>query len=85
MAADPQAVLYRYDAKKNTTPAVKDAQGVEVRPAETIAYLPGVPLRDLTREDWEALPEHTQAAVAGSDFYVATEHAPKRKAPKAEE
>lgn len=39
-------------------------------PDET--YFPGIPLRDLEHEDWEALNEKQQAAVDASPFYRKT-------------
>ena len=32
-------------------------------------YIPGVPARDLTAEDVNALPDHLKAAVAASEIY----------------
>lgn len=45
-----------YDASKNA-----DAAG-----------FPGVPLRDLTEEEFDALPEHVQRSVDASPFYRKT-------------
>lgn len=49
------------------------------------AFLPGVPLRDLTAEEYDALPVWLQLSIDASDFYRATkprtETAP-LKAPK---
>jgi hypothetical protein len=33
-------------------------------------FFPGVPLRDLTQADLDALPEHVRASVEASDLYV---------------
>lgn len=36
------------------------------------AYIPGVPLRDLTAEEFDALPKHLQAGVDALPFYRKT-------------
>jgi hypothetical protein len=36
------------------------------------AFLAGVPLRDLTDEEWEALPPHLQRSVDALPFYRKT-------------
>jgi hypothetical protein len=35
-------------------------------------YITGVPLRDLSEDEFKALPEHLQRAVDGSDLYRKT-------------
>lgn len=39
------------------------------------AFLPGVPLRDLTRADWRSIPKHLQRAVEASNLYERPEQA----------
>lgn len=46
------------------------------------AFLPGVPLRDLTDDELAALPPHLQAGVAAAPFYRTTKP---KAAPAAEE
>lgn len=36
---------------------------------EAGAYIPGVPLRNLTLSDWERIPEHLRDAVDACEFY----------------
>ena len=36
------------------------------------AYIDGVPLRDITKDEWEALPERLQRAADASVFYRKT-------------
>lgn len=47
-------------------------------------YFPGVPLRDLTQAELDALPEHLRAAVEASELYV-TRPAPEAARAAAEE
>lgn len=56
-----------YDASKN----------------EAGGYLPGVPLRDLTEAEFDALPAHLQASLDASPMYRKTA-VPKAKAPTVE-
>lgn len=50
-----------------------------------VNYITGVPLRDLSADEFAALPEHLQRSVDGSDLYrktkpsVASASAPKPK------
>lgn len=48
------------------------------------AYFEGVPLRDITEDEWIALEERQQAAIEASPFYRKTKP-PADKAPKEEE
>lgn len=43
------------------------------------AYLPGVPLRDLTEADLAELPEYLRTSIAACPFYVAAAK-PKKEA-----
>lgn len=45
------------------------------------AFFPGVPLRDLTEADWDALPQRLRESVDASPFYRKTAP-PKPPAPK---
>lgn len=57
-------IVRYYDASKN--PGTPDAP----------AMFPGVPLRDLTEEDYDALPEWLQRSVDASPMYRKTKPAP---------
>lgn len=46
--------------------------------------LPGVPLRDLTVEEWGAYPAWLQASIDASPFYTAPKGAPKASEPAKE-
>ena len=48
------------------------------------AYFEGVPLRDLTEDEWLALEERQQAAIDAAPFYRKT-RPPADKAPAKEE
>lgn len=52
------------------------------------AYFPGVPLRDLTDDEWLALPQRYKDSVDAAPFYKKTkppvESAPARQAPAKE-
>ena len=55
------------------------------------AYLPGVPLRDLTQGDLDSLPQWILPSIAAAPYYVATEtplgstdEAPAKRARKGE-
>lgn len=45
----------------------------------TGAYLPGVPLRDLTRAEYDALPVWLQRSVDRAPFYVAAPDMPAKE------
>lgn len=47
--------------------------------------LPGVPLRDITVDEFKALPAWLQASIDASPFYSAPKGAPKASAPAPEE
>lgn len=47
------------------------------------AFFPGVPLRDLTEDEWAALDERQQAAIDAAPFYRKTK-IPAIAAPKEE-
>ncbi len=55
------------------------------------AFLSGVPLRDLSDDEWEALPQHLQRSVDALEFYRKTKPPsaapalPDRAAPATEE
>lgn len=76
MAADD--IVFRYRRQKNTTTTTGDDPAAEATP---VAYLPGVPLRDLTKADMDALPKWARDAVKASDLYTAAEPA-EPKAPR---
>jgi hypothetical protein len=49
------------------------------------AHFPGVPLRDLTEDEYEALPKHMQHSIDASPLYRKTKPSASRKAePKSE-
>lgn len=81
MAADPTTVSYRYVASKNTITVVSDTDE-KLASVSVVAYIPGVPLRDLTREDVQGFPEWVRDAIAASDLYAAVEAPKPPKAPK---
>lgn len=68
MASD--TVLYTYQEPKARTLTDEDRERGIVEP--TPAHHPGVPLRDLTAEDMEAMPPWLQDTVAASPLYTAT-------------
>lgn len=49
------------------------------------AYLPGVPLTDLTDEQVAAFPKWLQLSIDASPFYQKAKAEPKSPAPKAKE
>ncbi len=49
------------------------------------AYIDGVPLRDITDEEWEALPERLQRAADASGLYRKTPIARAREQTPAKE
>ena len=46
-------------------------------------YFSGVPLRDITEEEWAALPEHVQRSVDAVSFYRKTKPTPAKAEKKA--
>lgn len=82
MASD--TILYRYKGKVEQRDPVKtnDADGneviVEVYQPE-VPHLAGVPARDLTEADVDALPAWLQQSVAASPLYAATTEGKKRE------
>lgn len=80
MAADD--VVFRYRKQKNTT-TTGDAPEA---PAAPVAFIPGVPLRDLTKADMDSFPKWVRDAVKASDLYAPAEpEAKEAPAPKAKE
>ena len=74
--SDPDAIAYTYNEADNTEERpnpIRDEPPLRV----PIAYIPGVPLRDLTVADVEALPEHLHRSVAASPLFKVTSDAPK--------
>lgn len=66
-----QPVLYKYiGAPPRELSDAEREQGVPEPPVG--AHHPGVPLRDLTAADVEALPGHLIATLDASDLYEAT-------------
>ena len=59
-------IARHYDASKNP-----DGGGI-----------PGAPLRDITQDEWDELPEWLQRSIDASPFYRKTK--PSASAPKAE-
>jgi hypothetical protein len=48
-------------------------------------YIPGVPMRDLTEDEWEALDDDQKATVDASPFFRKTAPAGKTAARKADD
>jgi hypothetical protein len=71
-------VLYTYKAPKVREPTdAERAQGIaEPQPI----HHPGVPLRDLTVADVEAMPTWLQDTIADSDLYAATPEGKRHRA-----
>lgn len=45
-------------------------------PIPVVSFWPGVPTRDLTREEWEAIEPHVQARIVQLGLYQPVEVAP---------
>ena len=71
MAAED--VVFRYRKTKNTTTT---GDGPEA-PAAPVAFIPGVPLRDLAKADMDSYPPWVREAIKASDLYTAVEAEPK--------
>jgi hypothetical protein len=52
---------------------------------EAGAHYPGVPMRDLTKDEYEAHPKWIQRSIAASPMYAEEKPKPSRKAPAAKE
>lgn len=74
--SDPNATAYTYNEADNTEERPV-APGSEEPLRTPRAFIPGVPLRDLTVADVEALPAWLHRSVATSPLYKATSDAPR--------
>lgn len=83
-------------AKQRQEPAAADARALDAGsisiplawvgdPAHPLAFVPGVPCRDLSAEEWAACPEWLQASIRVSGLWTVAADAAPDAAPAAED